>query len=137
MSLEEMQEQIERYYINIENELLLNIAKKLAMGKPMEIDKWDAKNHQPLYGSGGVNEWQLERLKELGGLTEENAIILAKDSGRTKEEVESIFQRAREIGTEVDKEILDMGVKVGILNEINPTLEDVVVKKILKNSIIL
>ena len=135
MSLEEMQEQIERYYINIENELLLNIAKKLAMGKPMEIDKWDAKNHQPLYGSGGVNEWQLERLKELGGLNEENAIILAKYSGRTKEEVESIFQRAREIGTEVDKEILDMGVKVGILNEINPTLEDVVVKKILKNSI--
>lgn len=135
MSLEEMQEQVERYYISIENELLLNIAKKLTTNKPMEIDKWDEKNHQPLYGSGGVNEWQLERLKELGGLTEENAKIIAKYSGKTQEEVENIFQRAREIGTEVDKDILELGIKAGILNEINPTLEDIVVKNILSNSI--
>ena len=135
MSLEEMQEQVERYYIGMENELLLNIAKKLATNKPMEIDKWDEKNHQPLYGSGGVNEWQLERLKELGGLTEENAKIIAKYSGKTKEEVEKIFQRAREIGTEIDKDILELGIKAGILNEINPTLENIVVKRILSNSI--
>lgn len=135
MSLEEMQEQVERYYISMENELLLNIAKKLATNKPMEIDKWDEKNHQPLYGSGGVNEWQLERLKELGGLTEENAKIIAKYSGKTQEEVEKIFQRAREIGTEVDKDILELGIKAGILNEINPTLENIVVKRILSNSI--
>ena len=69
MSLEEMQEQVERYYIDMENELLLNIAKKLVDNKPMEIDKWDEKNNRPLEGSGGVNEWQLERLKELGGIT--------------------------------------------------------------------
>ena len=48
MSLEEMQEQVERYYISMENELLLNIAKKLATNKPMEIDKWDEKKHQTL-----------------------------------------------------------------------------------------
>lgn len=135
MSLEEMQEQIERYYINMENELLMNIAKKLETGKPMEIDKFDTEKGEKLVGSGGVNEWQLERLKELGGLTEENAKIIAKYSNKTAEDVNAIFERAREIGTEVDKEILDLGIKAGILNEINPVVENVVVRKILNNSI--
>lgn len=135
MSLEEMQEQVERYYINMENELLLNIAKKLSQGKPMEIDKWDEKNNQPLKGSGGVNEWQLERLKEIGGLNEENAMIIAKYSGKTQEEVERIFEKARQIGTEVDKEILELGIKAGILNEINPVFEDINVKNIINASI--
>lgn len=130
-----MQEQIERYYINMENELLMNIAKKLSVNKPMEIDKWDEKNNKPLEGSGGVNEWQLERLKELGGLTSENAEIISKYSGKTINEIENIFQRAKEIGTEVDSEILELGVKAGILNEINPVLEDSRVKEIIKNSI--
>lgn len=135
MSLEEMQEQIERYYIEMENELLLNIARKLSAGKPMEIDKWDEKNNQPIVGSGGVNEWQLERLKELGGLNEENAKIISKYSGKTQAEVEKVFERAREIGTQVDEEILELGIKAGILNEINPITEDYQVKKILMSSI--
>ena len=135
MSLEEMQEQIERYYIEMENELLLNIARKLSAGKPMEIDKWDETNNQPIVGSGGVNEWQLERLKELGGLNEENAKIISKYSGKTQAEVEKVFERAREIGTQVDEEILELGIKAGILNEINPITEDYQVKKILKSSI--
>lgn len=135
MSLEEIQEQIERYYIEMENELLINIANKLAQGKPMEIDKWDLKTNSPIVGSGGVNEWQLERLKELGGLNEENAKIIAKYSGKTHEEVEKVFERARQIGTEIDEEILSLGIKAGILNEINPFIEEVTVKNILRNSI--
>ena len=135
MSLEEMQEQVERYYIDMENELLLNIAKKLAQGKPMEIDKFDTEKGESIVGSGGVNEWQLERLKELGGLNEENAKIIAKYSGKTQGEVEKIFERAREIGTEIDKDIISLGIKAGILNEINPVLEDINVKKILNASI--
>lgn len=135
MSLEEMQEQVERYYIEMENELLMNIAKKLSIGKPMEIDKYDLSTGKHIEGSGGVNEWQLERLKELGGLTEENAKIIAKYSGKTKAEVEKIFERARQIGTEVDDEILSLGIKAGILNEIDPILEDYKVKQILNSSI--
>lgn len=135
MSLDEMQEQIERYYIEMENELLLNIAKKIKAGKPMEIDKFDIEKGEQIYGSGGVNEWQIERLKELGGLNEENAKIIAKYSGKTQKEIEKIFQRAREIGTDVDKEILELGIKAGILNEINPILEDYKVKNILNASI--
>ena len=135
MSLEEMQEQVERYYINMENALLLNIADKLAKNKPMEIDKWDEKNNRPIVGSGGVNEWQLERLKELGGLNEENARIIAEYSEKTVQEVERIFNKARLIGTEVDKEILELGIKAGILNEINPISEEYRVKNILDASI--
>jgi len=135
MSLEEMQEQMERYYIEMEDKLLFNIAEKLSHGKPMEIDKYDTEKGKPIEGSGGVNEWQLERLKELGGLTEENAKIISEYSGKTKEQVDRIFDRAIQIGTEVDKEILELGIKAGILNEINPILEDITVKNILNNSI--
>ena len=132
MSLEE---QVERYYIDMENELLLNIAKKVAVDKPMEIDKWSLETNSPIVGSGGVNEWQLERLKELGGLTEENAKIIAKYSKKSKKDIEKIFERAREIGTEVDKKQLELGVKAGILNEIDPVVEDIVVKNIISNAI--
>lgn len=135
MSIEEIQEEIEKLYINMENELLMNIANKLARGKPMEIDKWDLNKNAPIEGSGGVNEWQLERLKELGGLNEENAKTIAKYSGQTVKKVEQVFNRAREIGAEVDKDILELGIKAGILNEINPILENAAVKSILKNAI--
>ena len=131
MSLEE---QVERYYIEMENELLLNIAKKVAVDKPMEIDKWSLETNSPIVGSGGVNEWQLERLKELGGLTEENAKIIAKYSKKSKKDIEKIFERAGEIGTEVDKKQLELGIKAGILNEIDPVVEDIVVKNIISNA---
>lgn len=135
MSLEEIQEKVERYYIDMENELLINIARKISEGKPMEIDKFDTDKGVKIKGSGGVNEWQLERLKELGGLTEENAKIIAEYSGKTKKEINKIFDRAREIGTNVDKEILELGIKAGILNEINPMIEDRKIKDIISSSI--
>ena len=134
MSLDELEEQVERIYIDMENELLLNIAKKLSQGKPMEIDKWDIESNQPLYGSGGVNEWQLQRLKELNGLTEENAKIIAKYSGKTVEEVNRIFERAREIGMTRDETVIQEGVRLGILNEINPDTEELIVREILTNA---
>lgn len=134
MSLEEIQENIERLYISMENDLLLNIADKLSRGKPMEIDKWDLSTNSPILGSGGVNEWQLERLKELDGLNEKNAKIVAKYSGKTVEEVNRVFDKAREIGTEVDKDILSAGIKAGILNEVNPIVENTKLKSIMRSA---
>lgn len=134
MSLDELEEQVERIYIDMENELLLNIAKKLSAGKPMEIDKWDETTGQPIYGSGGVNEWQLERLKELNGLNNQNAKIIAKYSGKTVKEVEQVFAKAQEIGTEANKSILEAGIKAGILNEINPKTEEEQVSGILSSA---
>lgn len=135
MSLDELEEQVERIYVDMENELLLNIAKKLSAGKPMEIDKWDETTGQPIYGSGGVNEWQLERLKELNGLNRQNAKIIAKYSGKTVQEVEKVFSRAKEIGTEVNKGVLELGIKAGILNEIDPRTEEEQVSGILSSAL--
>ena len=135
MSLDELQENVERIYVDMENELLLNIAKKLAAGKPMEIDKWDEATGQPIYGSGGVNEWQLERLKELNGLNEKNAKIIAKYSGKTLKEVEKVFAKAQEIGTEANKSILEAGIKAGILNEVDPKTEEEQVSGILSSAV--
>lgn len=135
MSLDDLEEQVERIYIDMENELLLNIANKLSQGKPMEIDKWDEANNQPLYGSGNVNEWQLERLKELDGLNEENVRIIAEHSGRTTAEVEKIFDRAREIGMTRDETIVAEGVRLGLLNEINPITEEMAVRGIIGHAL--
>ena len=135
MSLDELEEKVERIYIDMENELLLNIAKKLSVGKPMEIDQWDAEKNRPLEGSGNVNEWQLQRLKELNGLNEENAKIISKYSGKTVEEVERIFARAQEIGMIKDEALIEKGVQLGILNEINPDSERPIVEGILSNAV--
>ena len=135
MSLDELEEKVERIYIDMENELLLNIAKKLSVGKPMEIDQWDTENNRPLEGSGNVNEWQLQRLKELNGLNKENAKIIAKYSGRTVEEVERVFARAQEIGMTRDEALIEKGVQLGILNEINPDSERPIVEGILSNAV--
>ena len=135
MSLNDLEEQVERIYIDMENELLLNIAKKLSAGKPMEIDKWDEVNKQPLVGSGEVNEWQLQRLKELNGLNEENAKIIAKYSGKTVEEVNKVFDRAREIGMTRDETLIQEGIKLGILNAIEPDTEELLVRSILSNAV--
>jgi len=135
MSLEELEEQVERLYIDIENELLLNIADKLSRGKPMEIDQYDTEKREKIVGSGNVNEWQLERLKELNGLNEENAELIAKYSGKTIKEVNQVFDRAKEIGTEIDSKILELGIKAGILNEINPMNEEIVVKNVLTKAV--
>ena len=135
MSLDELQENVERVYVDMENELLLNIAKKLSAGKPMEIDKWDEATGQPIYGSGGVNEWQLERLKELNGLNEKNAKIIAKYSGKTVQEIKKVFDRAKEIGTETNKGILELGIKAGILNEVDPRTEEEQVSGILSSAV--
>jgi len=135
MSLEELEEQVERLYIDVENELLLNIADKLSRGKPMEIDQYDTEKREKIVGSGNVNEWQLERLKELNGLNEENAELIAKYSGKTIKEVNQVFDRAKEIGTEIDSKILELGIKAGILNEINPMNEEIVVKNVLTKAV--
>ena len=135
MSLDELEEQVERIYINMENELLLNIAKKLIAGKPMEVDRWDEETGQPIYGSGGVNEWQLERLRELNGLNEENAKTISKYSKKTLKEIKAVFNRAEEIGSNMDKTIIEKGIKAGILSEINPDIEKEQVSAILNSAI--
>lgn len=98
-------------YAQMETGLLVNIANKLSMGKEMFIDTVD--------GTRKVNEWQLERLKQIKGLTDENAEIIAQMSGKTQGYVNEIFDRALITGTKIDEELLKKGIKAGVLNEID------------------
>lgn len=73
-----MEEQIVRIYNEIEIELLIAIAKR--------FDVYDK--------ATGTLEWQLKKLEELGGLTNESINIIAKYSKRTKEEILKILKDA-------------------------------------------
>lgn len=131
MTLEELERNVEELYINMENELLLNIANKISVSKPMEIDQWSEEIGQPIYGSGGVNEWQLEMLRGLDGLNAENAKIIAKYSGKTVEEIEKVFARAEEIGLEIDGKTIAEGIKAGVLRSVDSDLMQEQIKNIL------
>ncbi len=113
-------------YVAMETDLMTNIARKLALGKDMFIDTVDMTRK--------VNEWQLERLKQLNGLTLENAKIIAKQSGVSVSIVNSIFERALNTGTKADETLIKEGVKAGILNEVVPITESARVIKALKEA---
>ena len=73
-----MDEQIVRIYNEIEIDLLIAIAKR--------FDVYDK--------ATGSLEWQLKKLDELGGLTNESINIIAKHSKRTKEEILKVLKEA-------------------------------------------
>jgi hypothetical protein len=98
-------------YIQMETDLMLNISRKLAVGKPLFIPTLEETPRL-------VNEWQLERLKQLKGLTLENAKIISKQSGVSVGVVNIIFDKALETGTKADEQLIEQGIKAGILNEV-------------------
>lgn len=126
MTLNEKQELIERYYIQMENDLLINIAKKLSHGKPMEI---------AIDETTKILDWQLQRLKDFGALNEENIKIIAKYSKLTEKEVREVFEMAKEVGSTADKTILDKGIKLGVLKEIDENLARITYDNIMSNAI--
>ena len=73
-----MDEQVVRIYNEIEIELLIAIAKR--------FDVYDK--------ATGTLEWQLKKLDELGGLTNESINIIAKYSKRSKEEILKVLKEA-------------------------------------------
>ena len=126
MTLNEKQELIERYYIQMENDLLLNIAKKLSHGKPMEI---------AIDETTKILDWQLQRLKDFDALNEENIKIIVKYSKLTEKEVREVFEMAKEVGSTADKTVLDKGIKLGVLKEIDENLARITYDNIMSNAI--
>lgn len=114
-------------YVKMETDLMLNISKKLALGKPLFIETLE---EQPQL----INEWQLERLKQIGGLTEENALIISKQSGVTVEIVNSIFEKALITGTKTNESLIVKGVKANIFNAVRPINESVNIINALRNA---
>ena len=126
MTLNEKQELIERYYIQMEDDLLLNISKKLSQGKPMEI---------VIDETTKILDWQLQRLKDFDALNEENIKIIAKYSKLTEKEVREVFEMAKEVGSTADKTVLDKGIKLGVLKEIDGNLARITYDNIMSNAI--
>jgi hypothetical protein len=98
---------IEELYLNMETELLINIAKKLKLKKSFfkEVDKVQ------------IMDWQLERLQQLDGLTQENIKIVSKYSGKTIKEVETLFNRALKTDLKDTELKISEGIKAGVLKE--------------------
>lgn len=114
--LQNISQDLVELYVAMETDLMINIARKLKLGKDMFIPTLEENPRL-------VNEWQLERLKQIGGLTQENAKIIAKYSGVSEKIVNTIFEQALEKGTKEDEVLINKGIKAGVLNEVAPINE--------------
>jgi hypothetical protein len=117
-------------YAEIETELLNNIARKIGTGSNLLVE----------IEVGGstelILEWQTSRLAQLGGLTEENARIIARLTGDSEEEILSIFQQALSFQTAGSEAAFQNALAAGAnLNEVLPLLESTVVQNILQTAV--
>jgi hypothetical protein len=112
---------IEELYVEVETLLLNNIAKKIGQNKKLfQIVEQD---------NTKITDWQLDRLKELDGLTKENIEIIAKQTKKTPQEIEKLFKEA--INELPDEKLIQAGVKIGVLNAIPPISQSQLVKNAL------
>lgn len=90
-------------FLSIEEQILINVAKRLIRHKNLMDDD--------------IRSWQLLKLEELGSLTQENIITIAKHSGLAIDEVSRMLERAGyEAVKNVDRDISVVeAVRRGIL----------------------
>lgn len=107
LQLQDLSQNLIDLYIEMETLLLNNIARKINRDNKLfkEIDNTN------------IADWQLERLKDINGLTEENIKIIAKGTKKTSKEIENIFKMA--LKDNVDSDIISLGIKKGLLNRVN------------------
>jgi hypothetical protein len=122
--LENISREVVELYAEMETELLNNIAKKVGANKELFLQIED--------NPALINDWQLDRLKQLDGLTKENAKIIASQSGKTVKEIENIFDQAIENGLAVDDTLLLKGVEAGILKAVPKISESLILKNALQ-----
>lgn len=123
--LQNLSQDLVDIYTSMETDLMVNIARKLKLNKPMFVPTIEENPRL-------VNEWQLERLKQIKGLTLENVKIISEQSGVSVSIVNSIFDQALQTGTKADEVMINKGVKAGILNEVVPINESFRVMKALQ-----
>lgn len=88
-------------FLEIEEEILINAAKKLRKDKTLL--------------NGDIRTWQANKLSELGALTDENIEILAKHSSLALDEVRQLVEEAGYTAVENVEQDLKEGAKRGIL----------------------
>lgn len=119
LRLQELSQPVIDIYIKMQNEMLLNIVKRL-------------KDHEGLL-MDDVIAWQVEKLNQLGGLTEENIRLIAKAAGVG---VRDMVNMLREAGVEAlgpNESLLEAVKRKGAnLNQPPPVREDPTIRNILK-----
>lgn len=105
-------------YLAIEEQILVNVAKRL-------------KKHRSLMDED-IQSWQLMKLQELGSLTQENIITIARHSGLAIDEVSRMLEQAGYTAvTRIDEDIaVEEAVRRGLLIRpsdaaANPVLEQI------------
>ncbi|EQB34793.1 hypothetical protein M948_20645 [Virgibacillus sp. CM-4] len=104
--LQKLSKPVTDVYLSIEEQILLNIAKRL-------------RKHDSLLNKD-IEAWQLKSLNEIESLNKQNMELLTKHSGKTSEEIIKALEKAG-YGSLLDMEsILEDGAKRGKLNEAPP-----------------
>lgn len=106
-------------YLAIEEQMLVNVAKRLA-------------RHDSLLDDD-IESWQLQNMNQLEGLREENLAFIASKSDKTVEEVRKAFEEAGYGTLEEQEGILKRGVKEGKLDEAPPMHESAALASVLES----
>lgn len=107
IQIQELSQKLIDMYIDMETLLLDNIAKKIGKDKKLftTIDK------------SNITDWQLQRLKDIDGLTKENIKIIARATKKAPDEIERIFEEA--LRDNPDKALIKKAVEKGLLNNVS------------------
>lgn len=106
-------------YLAIEEQMLVNVAKRLA-------------KHDSLL-DGNIESWQLQNMNQLEGLREENIAFIASRSDKTIEEVRKAFEKAGYGVLDEQESVLQKGVKEGVLDEAPPIAESAALASVLES----
>lgn len=114
--LEQLAQPLIDVYTSIEDELIQNIAKRFNTGKGLT-----------------TQEWQLKKLAELGGLTQDNIKTIAKYVGQVPELVQTALESAAfQALKELEPQFAE-AVRLGYLNPTDTPLMSESVKQAISN----
>ncbi|MFQ7281116.1 MAG: phage minor capsid protein, partial [Christensenellales bacterium] len=99
-------EPVEQIYSNVVDALLVNLAKHLKGGQALSTE-----------------QWEIQKLSELGKLSEESIEIISQLTGMTQEQVKQAIESAALIATDDVEKALKAGEKAGKISA--PTGESV------------
>ncbi|MRG86997.1 phage minor capsid protein [Salinibacillus xinjiangensis] len=108
--LQKLSQPLTDVYLGIEEQILMNIAKRL-------------RKHDSLLTEDNIQAWQTRALDELESLSDENIRFLAKQSGKTVEEIQKTLKKAGYGALMEQEDDLKEGAKAGKLNEAPPIEE--------------
>jgi len=118
--LQRLSQPVVDVYLEIEEQLLMNIAKRL-------------RKHYSLLTDDDIVAWQMQALNEVESLSMENLRTIAEYSGKTVEQVRKQLEKAGFDSIRENEGTLKRGVKAGRLNEAPDMMESTTLLNILES----